>query len=260
VYDRALLLGPLRNEVLALSQVRRYGLESYGDPDYVSVYGSKPEEWYERGVRLLGRTAVECTRDRLGDLIGGDVADLARAAGGVAPVVVDPFAGSANTLHWIGRHLSGSRCTGFELDDHVFAATRRNLSILGLGLELHHVDYEAGLGMLAVPGGELLIAFVAPPWGDALTEEHALDLRRTTPPVRAVVDVLAATFPRHRLLLAIQVHERVDRGSLAELTDRFDWSSTGVYDIDRPGRNMGLTLATMHWTPAITSAQRGRPL
>ena len=32
-------------------------------------------------------------------------------------VWMHPFAGSANTLYWIGRHLPGSRCVGFELTD-----------------------------------------------------------------------------------------------------------------------------------------------
>jgi len=90
-YDRALLLGPKRNEVLGLEEVVRYGRESFADPDYVSSYGLRPADWYGKGVRLLGRTVVECTRDRLGDLIGQDIARLASEAPGAVPVVVDPF-------------------------------------------------------------------------------------------------------------------------------------------------------------------------
>src|SRR4051812_12906926 len=132
VYDRRLLLGPKRDEVLALREVLRYGTDSFGDADYVSLYGLAPAAWYALGVRVLGRTAVECTRDRLANLIGRDVAELAGAADSVAPVLVDPFAGSANTLFWIQRQIAGSRGIGFELDDAVFEATRRNLSILDL--------------------------------------------------------------------------------------------------------------------------------
>jgi hypothetical protein len=257
VYDRALMLGPKRNDVLALPEVIQYGKDSFGDPDYVSIYGLEPPDWHARGVRLLGRTAVECTRDRLGDLMGADIAELARASGSVAPVVVDPFAGSANTLYWIRRHLPISRGVGFELDGAVFEATQRNLSILGRDVELRHMDYEAGLKALAVPEGELLIVFVAPPWGDALTEASGLDLSRTTPRVTAIVDLVAATFPYHRLLLAIQIYERVDHTSFADLTARFDWSGVKLYDIDPPGRNHGLALATIRWMPA-TSASSGQ--
>ena len=77
VYDRALLLhGAKRDEVLSLAEVQQYGRDSFADPDYVRVYGMPPAQWYARGIRLLGRTAVECTRDALADLIGSDIATL----------------------------------------------------------------------------------------------------------------------------------------------------------------------------------------
>src|SRR5258706_5476328 len=102
-YDRALLLSERkRNDVLSLWEIQRYGRDSYGDPDYVRIYGLAPADWYARGVRLLARTAVECTRDPLADLMGRDIAAVARTATGVAgSTVVDPFAGSGNTLYWI---------------------------------------------------------------------------------------------------------------------------------------------------------------
>ena len=63
VYNRALLLhGRKRNEVLSLAEIEHYGLDSFGNADYVSIYGMPPREWYGCGVRLLGRTAVGCTR------------------------------------------------------------------------------------------------------------------------------------------------------------------------------------------------------
>jgi 2-keto-4-pentenoate hydratase len=255
-YDRQLLLGPKRNEILGLREVLQYGEDSFGDPDYVSIYGLRPRDWYARGVRILGRTAVECTRDRLADLIGRDVAEIERTALGTgAPVVVDPFAGSANTLYWIQRHLRASRAVGFELDAAVFEASRRNLSILSLELELLHVDYEAGLKAQSVYGDALLIVFVAPPWGDALSEASGLDLRRTTPPVATIVDLIEATFPRQPLLLAIQIYETVDHTSLEEVTARFDWSAVKTYEIDAPGKNLGLLLAAIRWRPAAAATR-----
>ena len=67
-YDRQLLLaGAKRGAVLDLPEVQRYGTESWGDPDYVCIYDRRPAEWCGRGIRILGRTAVECTRDELAD-------------------------------------------------------------------------------------------------------------------------------------------------------------------------------------------------
>jgi hypothetical protein len=97
-----LLFGAKREATLDLWEVQRYGAESYGDTDHVSVYGMRPAEWYARGIRLLGRTAVECTRDVLADAIAMDVAALAGSAPSASgTLVIDPFVGSGNT-----------RCTG----------------------------------------------------------------------------------------------------------------------------------------------------
>lgn len=152
-YDRALLLaGARRNAVLDLWEVRRYGTDSYRDPDYVSIYGLRPAQWYAKGIRLLGRTAVECTRDDLGDAIGRDVAGMAlMAPPSAGTLVVDLFAGSGNTLHWMLRHLPRARGLGFELDAAVFDLTRRNLATLGLPIDVINIDYRSGLAGAAVP-------------------------------------------------------------------------------------------------------------
>jgi hypothetical protein len=259
-HDRGHLLGESRrHDVLALWEVQRYGRDSFGDPDYVSIYGLTPKQWYARGIRLLARTVVECTRDRLADRIGRDIAAVAGTAPAVSgSVVVDPFAGSGNTLYWIQRHVAARRAVGFELDDGVFAASQRNLSIVGLDVALRHEGHEAGLTALSVPEDQLLIVFVAPPWGDALSEVSGLDLRCTRPPVTAIVDLVASTFARHKVLLGTQVHEAVVADSLAEVTSRCDWSDLRTYDIDAPGRNHGLLLSTMGWTPGPTRPAASR--
>ncbi len=247
-YDRWLLLGAKRNDLLDLSEVRRYGRDSFGDPDFVSLYGLKPADWFARGVRLLGRTAVECTRDRFADLIGRDVAAVAKAAPAVSgSIVIDPFAGSANTLYWITRHADADRSVGFEQDHLVFALARKNLSIMGLGIDVINQRYEAGIETLKVPDDHLVILFVSPPWGDALDAASGLDLRRTTPPVAEVVDRASAVFDRHKLLFAIQAYERVNPESVAKLTVRFQWSALHVYDINAQALNPGLLLGTAGW-------------
>ena len=137
-YDRELLLGDAkRNAVLEMWEVQRYGSDSYGDADYVSVYGMRPADWYAKGVRLLGRTVVECTRDLLADAIGKDVA----SAAAVVPVMtravlVDPFVGSGNTLYWLLRHLPNARGVGFESDAEVFRLTRQNMAALALPIDI----------------------------------------------------------------------------------------------------------------------------
>jgi hypothetical protein len=249
-YDRQLLLlGLKRNHELELWEIQRYGSDSYGDADYVSIYGLPPATWHAKGIRLLGRTAVECTRDQLADAIGWDTAKAAKSAPAISGMtVIDPFAGSGNTLYWILHHLPQAQGLGFELDPLVFELTKRNLAILGLSIEILHADYVAALSELRVPDEQLLIAFIAPPWGDALSGSAGLDLLRTTPPVTEIVDSLAQHFP-NRLLFSIQVYERIDPASLAELTARFEWSALRIYDFNPQGQNHGLLLATRGWRP-----------
>jgi hypothetical protein len=251
MYDRELLLGGVkRDAVLELWEVQRYGRDSYGDADYVSVYGLRPADWYGRGVRLLGRTAVECTRDALADAIGKDVARVAASVPAVArALVVDLFAGSGNTLYWLLRHLPGARGVGFESDAGVFRLTRENLAALTLPINILNTGYLSGVTGLSVAPDELLIAFIAPPWGDALDRTSGLDLRRTMPPITEIVDFLFHQFSRDRLLCAIQVHETVLPVSMAELRTRFEWSMLRVYELNVRGQNHGLLLGSKGWAP-----------
>ncbi len=256
MYDRELLLGGAkRNVVLELSEVQRYGTESYGNADYVSIYGLRPADWYARGIRLLGRTAVECTRDELGDTVGKDVAAIAAMSPATAgALLIDPFAGSGNTLYWLLRHLPGARGLGFELNSNVFQLTRRNIAALALPIEILNSDYKSGLAGVSVVADQLLIIFIAPPWGDALNTTSSLDLRRTTPPITEILGFLLQKFRQSQLLCAIQVHETVDPASLAEVKPRFDWSTLHIYDLNEPGENHGVLLGTKGWTPQLSAA------
>jgi hypothetical protein len=131
----------------------------------------KPAEWYARGVRLLGRTAVECTRDSLGDCIGRDVANVAAS---LPPqtrfTVIDPFAGSCNTLYWILRHVPHSVGIAFESDRRVYEITKRNIERLDRTIALKHGDYEWLMDSQEVAGDHAIIVFVAPPWVQLLTK------------------------------------------------------------------------------------------
>jgi len=251
LHDRELLLfGAKRNTVLKLWEVKRYGSDSYGNPDYVSIYGMRPADWHAKGARLLGRTAVECTRDELGDAIAKDVAALAATCPRMAPtLVVDPFAGSGNTLYWLLRHIPSAQGIGFESDAGVFAITRRNIAALGLPLEIVNTDYHSGLSGVMVPPGRLLITFIAPPWGNALDRTSGLDLRRTMPPISEIVEFLLHKFSQSHLLCAIQVYEIVLPVSMVELRARFEWSTVRTYKLNVAGHNHGILLGTKGWAP-----------
>ena len=146
---------------------------------------------------------MECTRDALADLIAADVASVAAKSPSTSrSTVLDPFAGSGNTLYWLARRIGPRGAVGYETDDGVFEATRRNFSIVRIDAALLHVPYEYGLRRTTTTADELLIVFVAPPWGDALHASRELDLEQTKPPVAEIIDAIADTFPQNKLVIA----------------------------------------------------------
>jgi hypothetical protein len=159
-------------------------------------------------------------------------------------VVIDPFAGSCNTLFWILRYLSNAEGIAFESDPQVFELTHRNLAILDQRVELVHGDYVRLLGERQVPEDRGIVAFLAPSWGTALDETQGLDLRRTTPPVSEVIDQIARHFSGHDILFAMQVYEKVSTPSLTQIQVRLDWTELRIYDINEKGRNHGILLGT----------------
>lgn len=251
MYNRALLLSEAkRNDVLTLREVQQYGIDSFSDADYVRIYGMPPAEWYGRGIRLLARTAVECTRDALGDRMGRDVAAvIAKWPAQTRFVVIDPFAGSCNTLYWILRHVANSEGLAFELDPKIYELSERNIACLDRNIVLVQGDYKTLLGAHRVRGDQGLVVFVAPPWGDALDEAAGLDLRRTTPPVAEIIGQVGRTYAGRKILFATQVYEKVHPESLADLKGILEWSEMRIYDINIEGRNHGLLLGTRGWKP-----------
>ena len=250
-YDRALLLhGLKRNAVLTLEEIQRYGRDSFSDPDYLRLYGMTPSQWYARGVRLLGRTAVECTRDSLANRIGRDIAATIASLAATTPCVVfDPFAGSCNTLYWILRNVPNSRGIAFEMDAQVYELTKTNVGLLDRSIALNHGDYASLLAQHGAPPDHAAIVFVAPPWGKALDEDAGLDLRRTEPPITQIVAQLVEKFPERKLLFAIQVYEKLRSKSLDELQTHLDWSRLIIYDLNVTGRNHGILLGSRGWIP-----------
>ena len=58
-YDRDFLLSPAkRNQIVELWEVEKFGRDSFGDPDAVSLYGMTPNQWHARGVRILVALAL----------------------------------------------------------------------------------------------------------------------------------------------------------------------------------------------------------
>jgi len=250
-YDRDFLLSPAkRNELIELWEVEKYGRDCFGDPDHVHLYGMPPKEWWRRGVRILARTCLEAVKDPLGDAIGRDVANvLARAPGPRAVGVVDPFAGSCNGLYAMLRHLPTAKGIGFEIEKAVFDLTTRNIAQLNAPIDLVLGSYKDHLASRRHPGDHLIVAFLAPPWGDALHPVTGLDLERTKPPILEIIDDFEKVYASQPVLYVTEVHEVNEPRALKAVKSAFDWTDLRIYNVNVPGLQHGILLGTCRWPP-----------
>jgi hypothetical protein len=188
---RAELLGPSRNRVLTGPELVEVGRLVYADPRGFSLYGVPAPDMGPRGLRFLGRTAIECSVDAYSvrTVAALNATSFAPRPGAPA-MVADLFCGSGNIGYHLGRRW-GLPVYASELDSRVHAATAHNLRIMGLDIELRLEDYRDMLDRLR-PRGPHDIYLVEPPWGPAFTE-RGLDLMTTSPPVpRILSDILVS--------------------------------------------------------------------
>ena len=249
-YDRDFLLSPdKRNQLLELWEVEKYGRDCFGDPDHVHLYGMAPRQWWERGVRILARTCLEAVKDPLGDAIGHDVAKVIAPASSLHNVgVVDPFAGSCNGLCAILRHLPGAKGIGFEVQQSVFDLTSRNIAHLNAPIDLVFGSYKDHLASNRHPADQLIVAFLAPPWGDALHPKTGLHPDRTKPPILEIVWDFERVYGSQPVLYVTEVHEVNEPAALEAAASTFDWSDLRIYGVNAPGLQHGILLGTIRWS------------
>jgi hypothetical protein len=250
-YDRDFLFSPAkRHEILELWEVERYGRDCFGDPDHVHLYGMPPKEWWGRSMRILARSCIEAVKDPFGDAIGRDVAKVvARAPGRLAIGVVDPFAGSCNGLHAILRHLPAAKGIGFEIEQALFDVTTRNVARLNASIDLMLGSYKDHLASRRHPRNHLIIAFLAPMWGDAFHPVTGLRLDRTKPPILEIVRDFEKVYGSQPVLYVTQVLSLNEPAALKAVESAFDWTELRVYNFDVPGLQSGIVLGTRRWSP-----------
>ena len=252
-YERDFLLSPAkRNQIIELWEVEKFGRDSFGDAAAVRLYGMTPAQWHARGARILARTALEAVRDPLGIRIGEEVARVAATVpSGSMFGVIDPFAGSCNALFWILKYLPGATGLGFEFERVIFDMTTRNIETLRLPIQLVHGDYRVLLSQHCFAATHWIVAFLAPPWADALSAETGLDLGRTKPPIGDIVDEFERVYPNNPILYVTEVHERLVPQPLAALSNRFEWSALHVYDVGGPTGRHGVLLGAKRWPQSL---------
>lgn len=177
------LLGPKRNQILTWEEVQAAGQILFGRG--LSYYGLPPEQWYAKGMRILGRTCAEATPDVTASVMGASVRKIV----GTADAVVDLFAGSGNLLLHVARAVEAESVVGIEADPAVYERTVANLAVVGAEAEMRQGDWTS---YFASPVAAATVVYVlSPPWGEAFSFAKGLDLARTGPPIQLLLDTIA---------------------------------------------------------------------
>jgi hypothetical protein len=236
---RAELLGEKRGAVLSLDEIRRVGDEFYEDPEGLQLYGMRPRDYFEIGVRVTGRTAIECSNDVRAIGQAEAVRDvLSREFPGRSPSALDLFTGSGNSLYHLARSTSAVTAVGFELDDNVYQLTRKNFEKVGFQAHFERGSYKDLLRPEVLPRDTPCAVLVSPPWGAAFSFTGGLDLRRTEPPVGEILSFVRERLPHHELIFVIQTHERTVAASVAAITaGRAVYAEGVIHASARPERN-----------------------
>jgi 16S rRNA G966 N2-methylase RsmD len=211
-----------RDKELSLEEILQAGSALYGNPYAISLYGRSPVEYFPLGVRLLGRTVVECCIDQRAEFLAEEAHRVTQSLfPGERPIVVDLFAGSGNLLFHLARRLNATTALGFEKDDAVFALTRRNLGLLHAPVKLCHGDYAGHLSNVRYHHGGPVVFIVSPPWGSGFDYNIGLDLCRTEPPVNHVVDLIRELFLDRSHVVMIQTHHQTLAASIRRVCAGF---------------------------------------
>src|SRR5262249_9096971 len=158
-------------------------------------------------------------------------------------------AGSCNGLYAILQHLPGAKGIGFEIEQAIFDLTTRNIAQLNAPIELILGSYKDHLATRRHPADQLIVTFLAPPWGDALHPVTGLPLDRTKPPILEIVRDFEQAYRSQPVLYVTEVHEVNEPAALKAVEAEFAWTDLRIYDVNVPGLQHGILLGSQRWKP-----------
>jgi hypothetical protein len=211
---------PLSTRKLRLRETREAASRLSADRNDLRLFGLPTIAWYLVGIRILGRTVIEATRDPQARFLAKAVAETLREHGHEVATVIDPFVGSGNVLYHLVKETNARRAIGVELDADISRLTIRNFDVMrrlrqlrGADIAIHTGDWSLCRTFL---GEGSALVHLSPPWGDAFTVE-GLDLRATHPPIMAILSELERTSGAGPLFAAVSTFPKVVPESIDEV-------------------------------------------
>ncbi len=214
------LSAPLESSRLSLRQVRQAAERLSGNPNDIRLFGMRPLAWYAIGIRILGRTAIEATRDPQAAFLADAVANTLRDCDHEISEVIDPFAGSGNVLYHLARATRAPFATGIELDPLISRLTSSNFDTLrrwrrlrDTRVSIHNNDWSKSTELIS---DRPTLVILSPPWGDAF-DQAGLDLRATQPPIMHLLARLEQTTGHSPIFVTILSFPKLVQQSREEI-------------------------------------------
>ena len=98
-----------RHKHLSLDDIYHISDTYYGDAKLFHLFDMEPDVFYKKGIRILGRTAIECCIDAQASEIAKNAHDIYYTLFSHPPIVIDLFTGSGNLLYHISKTLKAQQ-------------------------------------------------------------------------------------------------------------------------------------------------------
>lgn len=204
-----------------------------------------PKEFYNKGIRILGRSAIECAIDAHSVQMAKSIKQMKDTFfPHEEAIFLDLFAGSGNSLYHAAQSLNSPISIGIEINKGIFQLTKINHKIMGSDCQIHQGGSLEVIRTFKFPVSTPIIVFLAPPWGKGFSFDTGLDLLKTNPPTDEIIKIVKETFSQYRLIFVTQIYEKLVRSSLNKITDQFSYFSKETIPAISQGLNIGLLICT----------------
>jgi 16S rRNA G966 N2-methylase RsmD len=232
-------------EILTLNDILEVGSIFYGGRDLLSLYGMDPFSFNKKGIRLLGRTSIECAIDAQSIQIARFIKNLKDDFfHGKGVVLLDLFAGSGNSLYHITKKINPLESIGIESNEKIYNLTCENLRIVNSNSKLYFGDAFEVIKQLKFPKETPIFVFLDPPWGRGLSSKYGLDLMKTSPSVYKTIIDVQKTLPHNPLIFIIKTYEKMAHYSVVNIVDQFSYSSIKLIPVMDNRFNIGMMVCT----------------
>ncbi|WP_372365305.1 RsmD family RNA methyltransferase [Candidatus Uabimicrobium sp. HlEnr_7] len=219
------------NQLMALEEVLEASKNRFGYDNLIRLYGMSSCEYYAKGIRIFGRTAIEAKVDSQANFIANRVKETVQNNYPNYEIsVIDLFMGSGNLLYQIAESLQSQSKIAFERDENIYNLTRSNLELIDFSVQYHLGNFQDLFPKIQLNNKNLNVIIIDPPWGNkgAFNFSKGLDLRLTEPPLIEILHFLKKQIAKTPVIYVVPVYKIVVEESLLSIAENYSIYERGL--------------------------------